>query len=143
MRISDWSSDVCSSDLNGNPDDPRRRDSRSQNWTSSASVNGMLGDWRWSVTGNYADADQRTFTEQESGARDRFDSSQQSFGTKANISGTVVEGWAGPIRSSITGGYSGQRFDSRTERGDDLTTTELRSEEHTYELPSLMRISYD
>src|SRR3546814_4395853 len=109
MRISDWSSDVCSSDLsandeyvidgtlvrnidkvteasvslrfdqtdslsllgprNGNPDDPRRRDSRSQNWTSSASVNGMLGDWRWSVTGNYADADQRTFTEQESGDR--------------------------------------------------------------------------
>ena len=65
---------------NGNPDDPRRRDTRSQNWTSSASVNGMLGDWRWSVTGNYADADQRTFTEQESGARDRFDSSQQSFG---------------------------------------------------------------
>src|SRR3546814_4740945 len=85
----------------------------------------MLGDWRWSVTGNYADADQRTFTEQESSARDRFDSSQQSFGTKANISGTVVEGWAGPIRSSITGGYSGQRFVSRTERGDDIKTTEL------------------
>src|SRR3546814_10157847 len=88
----------------------------------------MLGDWRWSVTGNYADADQRTFTEQESGARDRFDSSQQSFGTKANISGSVVEGWAGPIRSSISGGYSGQRFD--------------RSEAHTSELQSLMRISY-
>lgn len=110
---------------NGNPDDPRRRDSRSQNWTSSASVNGMLGDWRWSLTGNYADADQRTFTEQDSGARDRFDSSQQSFGTNANISGSVTEGWAGPIRASITGGYSGQRFDSRTERGVDIVTTEL------------------
>ena len=110
---------------NGNPDDPRRRDSRSQNWTSSASVNGMLGDWRWSLTGNYADADQRTFTEQESGARDRFDSSQQSFGTNANISGSVVDGWAGPIRASITGGYSGLRFDSRTERGTDITTTDL------------------
>src|SRR3546814_17110949 len=86
MRISDWSSDVCSSDLsandeyvidgtlvrnidkvteasvslrfdqtdslsllgprNGNPDDPRRRDSRSQNWTSSASVNGMRSEER-------------------------------------------------------------------------------------------------
>src|SRR3546814_12196188 len=30
---------------NGNPDDPRRRDRRSQNWTSSARVNGMLGAW--------------------------------------------------------------------------------------------------
>src|SRR3546814_12385596 len=87
----------------------------------------MLGDWRWSVTGNYADADQRTFTEQESGARDRFDRSQQSFGTNANISGTVVEGWAGPIRSSIPGGYCRARFDSRTERGVDIMTPDRRS----------------
>src|SRR3546814_6743021 len=52
MRISDWSSDVCSSDL-------------------------------------------------------------QSFGANANISGSVTEGWAGPIRASITGGYAGLRYDSR------------------------------
>src|SRR3546814_5880611 len=35
--------------LNGNPDAPRLRDSRSQNSPHSARVHGMLGDRRWSV----------------------------------------------------------------------------------------------
>ncbi|NIJ38331.1 outer membrane receptor protein involved in Fe transport [Sphingopyxis panaciterrae] len=109
----------------GGAADPLRRDSRNQNWTSSASVNGMLGDWRWSVTGNYADADTRTFTDRDSGTRDRFDSSQQSFGANTNFSGSLGDGWAGPIRVSATAGYSGLRFDSRSERGATITTTDL------------------
>ncbi len=104
---------------------PLERDSRSRNLTTTASVNGMLGDWRWSLSGNYGDADQRTFTDRVTGARDRFDSSQQSFGGSANLSGTVTEGWAGPIRLSMTGSYSGLRFDSRSERSGVVTTTDL------------------
>jgi outer membrane cobalamin receptor len=106
-------------------DVPLERDSRSRNLTTTASVNGMLGDWRWSLSGNYGDADQRTFTDRVTGARDRFDSSQQSFGGSANLSGTVTEGWAGPIRLSMTGSYSGLRFDSQSERSGVITTTEL------------------
>lgn len=106
-------------------DVPLERDSRSRNLTTTASVNGMLGDWRWSLSGNYGDADQRTFTDRVTGARDRFDSSQQSFGGSANLSGTVTEGWAGPIRLSMTGSYSGLRFDSQSERSDLITTTDL------------------
>jgi outer membrane cobalamin receptor len=109
----------------GGVSDPLRRDSRTQNWTGSASANGMLGAWRWSVTGNYADSDQRIFTERLSGGRDRFDSSQQSFGGNANISGSVVEGWAGPIRASITGAYTGLRYDSRADRSGGITTSDL------------------
>ncbi|MDZ3833513.1 MAG: ABC transporter ATP-binding protein [Sphingopyxis sp.] len=109
----------------GGAGDPLRRNSRSQNWTSSASVNGMIGDWRWSVTGNYSDADTRTFTDRAGGTRDRFDSSSQSFGSNANISGSVVDGWAGPIRASITGGYTGLRYDSRAERGGTVTASDL------------------
>lgn len=104
---------------------PLERDGRSRNLSSTASVNGMLGNWRWSISGNYADADQRTFTDRISGARDRFDSSQQSFGGNANLSGTVTEGWAGPIRLSATGSFSGLRFDSRSERSGVVTTTDL------------------
>lgn len=106
-------------------DVPLERDSRSHNLTTTASVNGMLGDWRWSLSGNYGDADQRTFTDRVTGARDRFDSSQQSFGGSANLSGTVTEGWAGPIRLSMTGSYSGLRFDSQSERSGLITTTDL------------------
>jgi len=109
----------------GGVTDPLERDGRSRNLSSTASVNGMLGNWRWSVSGNYADADQRTFTDRISGARDRFDSSQQSFGGNANLSGTVTEGWAGPIRLSATGSFSGLRFDSRSERSGVVTTTNL------------------
>ena len=109
----------------GGVGDPLERDSRARNLTSTASINGMMGDWRWSVTGNYADADQRTFTDRIDGSVDRFDSSQQSFGGNANLSGTVTEGWAGPIRLSTTGSYSGLRFDSRSERADGVTTTDL------------------
>lgn len=105
--------------------DPLRRDSRAQNWTGSASVNGMLGDWRWSVTGNYADADSRIFTDRDDGGRDRFDSSQQSFGANSNMSGSLGDGWAGPIRASITGGYSGLRFDSLARRGGAVTASDL------------------
>ncbi|WP_428630502.1 TonB-dependent receptor plug domain-containing protein [Sphingopyxis sp.] len=109
----------------GGVTDPLERDSRSRNLATTASVNGMLGDWRWSVSGNYADADSRIFTDRISGTRDRFDSSQQSFGGNANLSGTVTEGWAGPIRLSMTGSYSGLRFDSQSERSGALTTTDL------------------
>ncbi len=109
----------------GGVDDPLEREGRSRNLTTTASVNGMLGDWRWSVSGNYADADQLTFTDRISGARDRFDSSQQTFGGNANLSGTVTEGWAGPIRLSATGSYSGLRFDSQSERSGAITTTDL------------------
>lgn len=109
----------------GGTSDPLERDSRSRNLTSTASVNGMLGDWRWSLSGNYADADQRTFTDRIGGGRDRFDSSQQTFGGSANLSGTVTEGWAGPIRLSMTGSYSGIRYDSQSDRSGVVTTSDL------------------
>lgn len=109
----------------GGVSDPLKRDSRSRNLTSTASMNGMLGDWRWSVSGNYADADQRTFTDRLGAGRDRFDSSQQTFGGNANLSGTVTDGWAGPIRLSMTGSYSGIRYDSRSERLGSVTTSDL------------------
>ncbi|MDR7059058.1 MULTISPECIES: ABC transporter ATP-binding protein [unclassified Sphingopyxis] len=109
----------------GGVDDPLERDSRSRNLTTTASVNGMLGDWRWSLSSNYADADQLTFTDRISGTRDRFESSQQTFGGNANLSGTVTDGWAGPIRLSMTGSYSGLRFDSRSDNAGGITTTDL------------------
>ncbi len=109
----------------GGAGDPLRRESRTQNWTSSASVNGMLGDWRWAVTGTYADADTRTYTDRAGGTRDRFDSSQQSFGANTNFSGTLGEGWAGPLRLSATASYSGLRYDSQSQRGGVVTTTDL------------------
>lgn len=101
------------------------RDSRSRSLTGGAGINGMLGNWRWSLTGNYADSDQHILTDRIGGSRDQFDSSQQSFGASGTASGQLVDGWAGPARLTLTGGYSGLRFDSRTLRGGGATTTDL------------------
>lgn len=125
----------------GGVSDPLTRDSRNSNLTSTASVNGLLGDWRWSLSGNYADADQRIFTDRFDGATayvDRFDSSQQTFGGNANLSGTVIEGWAGPIRASLTGGYSGIRYDSRSQQRDrDTGATIITPTNLSRDLPSV------
>ncbi|WP_260580569.1 ABC transporter ATP-binding protein [Sphingopyxis sp. PET50] len=112
----------------GGASDPLERNGRSRNLAATASVNGMIGDWRWSTSANYSDADQRTFTDRVvvgTPRTDRFDSSQQSFGGNANLSGTVTEGWAGPIRLSATASYSGLRFDSRSDNANGVTTTDL------------------
>ncbi|HET6537438.1 MAG TPA: ABC transporter ATP-binding protein [Sphingopyxis sp.] len=103
----------------------RRRNSRNQNFSTSAAVNGMLGSWTWALTGNYADDDTRTLTDQDAAPRSRVDSSQQTFGANANATGTIVEGWAGPIRASVTAGYAGQRFDSRTEDVTGISSNDL------------------
>ncbi|NJS14731.1 MAG: ABC transporter ATP-binding protein [Sphingopyxis sp.] len=105
--------------------DPLERDSRNRVLSGGTSASGMLGKWRWVLSGNYADTDQRIFTDRLTGATDRFDSSQQIFGANATLSGTVTEGWAGPIRATFAGDYGGQRFDSRAERGGAIQTTDL------------------
>src|SRR3546814_15997780 len=61
-----------------------RRQSRTQNWEGSTSINGMLDDWRWALTGTYAAADQRPVTEQDDGTRDRYSSHRQHFGATPN-----------------------------------------------------------
>ena len=109
----------------GGTSDPLRRDSRTQNITATASVNGMLGNWRWAATSNYSDSDQRIFTDRIGTTRDRFDSSSQNFGGNVNFSGSLGDGWAGPVRASVTGSYSGLRYDSRSERGATITTSDL------------------
>jgi len=105
--------------------DPLERDSRNRAVSAGASGNGLIGKWRWAVSGNYRDSDQRIFTERLAGTADRFDSSQQIFTGNTTFSGTLTEGWAGPIRATFAGDYDGQRFDSRAARGAAITTTEL------------------
>lgn len=101
------------------------RDSRARNVLVGASANGMVGKWRWSLTGNYTDADSRIFTDRIGGTVDRFDSSSRNFGGNATLSGTLAEGWAGPVRLTTRAGYAGQRFDSVSQRSSGTTATRL------------------
>lgn len=103
----------------------RRREARNQNFTTSAALNGMVGSWRWSATGNFGISDTLTFTDRDNGVRDRVDSNQKTFGALANMSGAITEGWAGPIRATVTAGYTGLRFNSESNRSGELSSSRL------------------
>src|SRR3546814_6112458 len=113
MRISDWSSDVCSSDLV----------SRKKRRSTSARLSNDLRD-RTSVTGTpRAEADEKN---------DRILIEDSSARSKASGGNTVTLSLL-RARSRIVFAASLTAFASATAR---------RSEEHTSELQSLMRISF-
>src|SRR3546814_10698723 len=110
MRISDWSSDVCSSDLpDRNPDSKEAE----EKFKEAKEAYEMLSD------------------EQKRGAYDRFGHAgvDPNAGGAGGMGGAGFADAFGDIFGEIFGGGGGGR------RGG-------RSEEHTSELPSLMRISY-
>src|SRR3546814_5788625 len=107
MRISDWSSDVCSSDLN------RGCCRTSANSSLAASARGARAGWvEWGLQKGAAGLEQAAIT-------------------------------PGRIETSIAAGAAASGIDAgRSCRGGLWGTATARSEEHTSELQSLMRISY-
>src|SRR3546814_1239320 len=107
MRISDWSSDVCSSDLTHN----KRTTIRS--WLGARGD--AWGDWKWEATFGYGD-----FTQDQVRLNEI-----NLFALEKGIQTEFVPGSTTEVQC--------QSAEARAEG---------RSEEHTSELQSLMRISY-
>src|SRR3546814_3559782 len=123
MRISDWSSDVCSSDLA----EPRERDCARHHFGKSATLFGRhaqlaedLG-FGWPGT-EHVDADAAVLEFERPASRERPD---RRLGP--GIDGVSVEHLVAR---------------ERTDKDDRGSLLQVRSEEHTSELQSLMRISY-
>src|SRR3546814_6807152 len=117
MRISDWSSDVCSSDLpDRNPDSKEAE----EKFKEAKEAYEMLSD------------------EQKRGAYDRFGHAgvDPNAGGAGGMGGAGFADAFGDIFGEIFGGGGGGR------RGGPQVYRGARSEEHTSELQSLMRISY-
>src|SRR3546814_4532213 len=107
MRISDWSSDVCSSDLNAAPPSQPQRQQHRRNWLSRKAR--RIG--------------QRSIREGRAGG---------------NVATGAISGPLGLISDVRQGrGGFGRHGALRASQAADF-----RSEEHTSELQSLMRISY-
>src|SRR3546814_1443184 len=123
MRISDWSSDVCSSDLTGRAihnaivwQDRRTADlcarlKREGNEAGVSATTGLILDPYFSGTKI------AWILDSVDGARSRAEAGKLAFGT--------VDSW---LLWKLTGGR--------------VNATDARSEEHTSELQSLMRITY-
>src|SRR3546814_3676356 len=106
MRISDWSSDVCSSDLN--------------HQRLSVGAKGDLGSWHWELTNS------RTRDRSKFDGPGGFDPELVGNALMAANPNVALNVFTGDGTAPATHEF--------------LTT--LRSEEHTSELQSLMRISY-
>src|SRR3546814_7014090 len=118
MRISDWSSDVCSSDLRQRRDRNRRRNAGTRQADSRLYVNSDIA--RARKTG-------------------RLGESPGNFGSDAST-GVALKSWMhGPCKklhrlaNNLAAGQSA---------GSGAICAPSRSEEHTSELQSLMRTSY-
>src|SRR3546814_7986100 len=133
MRISDWSSDVCSSDLAGRHNDPRHRNSPDKLNLVDFSKR-RIGQHiaQHGALHRHQRVDRNAFRVR----RKRRECMQEAD--------TILPRFAHPDYAAATDVDSGtadivQRIEPILEcsRGDDI-----RSEEHTTELQSLMRISY-
>src|SRR3546814_2962873 len=139
MRISDWSSDVCSSDLVGTP-------------VFSAQVPGFTQILHWDSESNSHELqlisptdllnDHLSFVGGIYYLRERFKTSEAyQFGTfgcnlvYANLAATLYNAC---LANTGTNAFD-EAFDQTT---DSIAGYGQRSEEHTSELQSLMRISY-
>src|SRR3546814_3922557 len=122
MRISDWSSDVCSSDL------PARANEK------GAVVNTKSG----------ALVEERNFVAQQKAQRLRNGDSvernnlRRLYHSERGVNAVLVDG--SNFFREDKGAKAG--MDALRARVADLPKTATRSEEHTSELQSLMRISY-
>src|SRR3546814_3102717 len=140
MRISDWSSDVCSSDLKHNIEQHYVIDGLSDDLEVPGTVDNIWLTKQIRVDRDYAAFGEVSFdiTEQLTltggGRVYKFDNSLVGFFGYSNpgFSSNPVYACQGP---AVVDGSPCTNLDKRTKKTD-------RSEEHTTELQSLMRISY-
>src|SRR3546814_12055226 len=112
MRISDWSSDVCSSDLRQNLDAIRAR---------GLEIDASFSHGPWSFAASYAYADSRV---RASGAALALDGLRPAQTPRHQGSATI--GWRGEggLTASVTGRYVSRQFedDVNVRRLDDALT---------------------
>src|SRR3546814_10058632 len=123
MRISDWSSDVCSSDLYGG------------GWFTAGAGNDMLGDGAEGYSGENGGDDVI--------AGDALATNRNGTATANNLA-TAAGVAVGFINLEVAAGSDTIRGGEGDDllAGDAMASHEERSEEQTSELQSLMRISY-
>src|SRR3546814_3999760 len=138
MRISDWSSDVCSSDLPGWIPAIDRYDGPL--WQTLRAIGPDRPDTKIAVlSARYGFIDSRSTIE-------NYDTRLTAALAERLIEGGIAMRWPRPPLSrkpDIYGNYATCEIASLPDHGErPFTEIGLRSEEHTSELQSLMRISY-
>lgn len=132
----------------------RARDSDSLSGHLGGSANGDLGDWRWTVTGNFDQTRSETVTQRGVDATaaqaritagdpgldpygplsasdlvrlpdDRSRSTTRTLDGEAVFNGTLYEAPAGPLNATFKGGFESISLDSRSERSGVVQTGDI------------------
>lgn len=103
--------------LRGTTSDPIRRDSDTRLASGALTLDGNLGRWQWTATGNIAQDRSVTRTDTALGApRDLTRSTLRTGDAIYTLSGTLARLPAGPVSVTTRGGFDTRRLSTRRQR---------------------------
>jgi len=97
--------------------DPLDRDATTRALHGGLTLDGPIGRWQWSLTGNIDRTRNKTLTDQRSGGRDSANSTATSGDAIYTLSGALLELPAGRVQATLRGGFDARTFVSQSVRG--------------------------
>jgi iron complex outermembrane recepter protein len=96
--------------------DPLDRDATTRTLRGGLTLDGPIGRWQWSLTGNVDRARLKTLTDRPSGGRDSATSTATSGDAIYTLSGALLEVPAGKVQATLRGGFDARTFVSQSVR---------------------------
>jgi outer membrane receptor protein involved in Fe transport len=96
--------------------DPLDRDTTTRTLRGGLTLDGPIGRWQWSLTGNVDRARFKTLTDRQSGGRDSAASTATSGDAIYTLSGALLELPAGKVQATLSGGFDARTFVSQSVR---------------------------
>jgi hypothetical protein len=96
--------------------DPLDRNATTRTLHGGLTLDGPIGRWQWSLTGNFDRIRSRTLTDSQSGGRDSATSTATSGDAIYTVSGTLLELPAGRVQATLRGGFDVRTFASQSIR---------------------------
>jgi hypothetical protein len=96
--------------------DPLDRDATTRTLRGGLTLDGPIGRWQWSLTGNVERARLKTLTDRRSGGRDSAASTATSGDAIYTLSGALLELPAGKVQATLRGGFDARTFVSQSVR---------------------------
>lgn len=97
--------------------DPLDRDATTRSLHGGLTLDGPIGRWQWSLTGNVDRTRFKTLTDRQSGGRDSATSTATSGDAIYTLSGALLELPAGRVQATLRGGFDARTFVSQSVRG--------------------------
>ncbi|MEK6637089.1 MAG: ABC transporter ATP-binding protein [Pseudomonadota bacterium] len=96
--------------------DPLDRDATTRTLHGGLTLDGPIGRWQWSLTGNVDRTRLETLTDRRSGGRDSATSTATSGDAIYTLSGALLELPAGRVQATLRGGFDARTFVSGSVR---------------------------